>query len=346
MMIRRLLWVVGTLVVLACGCFGAGVYWVSVQTPLWSEYPVEVSVPQGTTPTTLVKVLQSQDVRIQFRFPWVFEVATRAFFLRGRILKAGHYVVSPEETYWTWLERFQRGIPRLVRVTIPEGLTYREIAQRFVEAGILMDDDPFLSLAENRDFLSRLQISAPDVEGYLFPSTYKFPKKYSAMKLMIDLIETYWERVAPKGFRVAHPYLSDHHQYLILASVVEKETGLASERARIAGVFHNRLRKGMRLESDPTTIYGLADFDGDLKRSHLLTRTPYNTYMMKGLPRGPICNPGLSAIEAAYHPEKHGFLFFVSKNDGSHVFSENFKTHTTFVDRYQRSRRRGKTSDN
>ena len=125
-----------------------------------------------------------------------------------------------------------------------------------------------------------------------------------------------------------------------LASIVEKETGAAEERPRIAGVFHNRLRRGMRLESDPTTIYGIADFDGNLRREDLRRDTPYNTYTRKGLPRGSISNPGRASLEAVIRPAQVSYLYFVSRNDGTHAFSSTYQQHVRAVDRYQRKIRR------
>jgi UPF0755 protein len=129
------------------------------------------------------------------------------------------------------------------------------------------------------------------------------------------------------------------HQVVTLASIIEKETGAAFERPLIASVFHNRLKKGMRLESDPTVIYGITDYDGNITKKHLVTRTPYNTYKIKGLPPGPIANPGKNALEAALYPEKTNFLFFVSKNDNTHYFSTNYDEHVRAVRKYQRNKK-------
>lgn len=129
------------------------------------------------------------------------------------------------------------------------------------------------------------------------------------------------------------------HQLLTLASIVEKETGSAGERDVIAGVFYNRLKKGMRLQSDPTTIYGIKDFNGNLTRADLQRRTPYNTYVISGLPAGPICNPGAAAIKAVLSPAKVSYLYFVSRNDGSHHFSRTLKEHNRAVYTFQKRRR-------
>ena len=147
-----------------------------------------------------------------------------------------------------------------------------------------------------------------------------------------SVFTTEWEaRAEQLGFTV--------HQIVILASIIEKETGAPFERPIISSVFHNRLKKKMRLESDPTVIYGIEDFDGNLTRKHLLTRTPYNTYTIKGLPAGPIANPGRLSMEAALHPEKTAYIYFVSKKDSTHHFSTNLKQHNKAVRKYQLRRK-------
>ena len=154
------------------------------------------------------------------------------------------------------------------------------------------------------------------------------------------MVNEFFKRTKTLDF--THPKLTKH-ELITLASIVEKETGRAIERPRIAGVFFNRLRKRMRIQSDPTTIYGIwENFNGNLRKKHLLAKTPYNTYKISGLPIGPIANPGLKAIEAVLHPESHKFLYFVSKNDGTHVFSKNLIDHNKAVNFWQKNSRNRK----
>jgi len=175
-------------------------------------------------------------------------------------------------------------------------------------------------------------------EGYLFPDTYYFPKEAGVEKIISTMVERFravfvpeWrERAIQLGFTV--------NQIVTLASIIEKETGTPFERALISSVFHNRLKKKMRLESDPTVIYGIKDFNGNLTRKDLKTVTPYNTYQIRGLPAGPIANPGRASLEAALYPEDTSFIYFVAKKDSTHHFSTNLKDHNRAVRKYQLGR--------
>ena len=228
-------------------------------------------------------------------------------------------------------------------VTIPEGKNLYEIARILEEGGIIKDAQSFVSLCAEPSFLKAKGLKGKNCEGYLYPDTYRFSPATPAGDAIGRLYEVF--KMKTRHLDFSHTLL-DPHEVIILASIVEKETGAPWERPLIAGVFHNRLNKGMRLQSDPTTIYGIWDrYKGNLRRSDLLEKTPYNTYKISGLPAGPIANPGLASIEAVLSPKRHSFLYFVSKNDGTHVFSATYKQHNQAVQRYQKSRaaRRGKS---
>ena len=240
------------------------------------------------------------------------------------------------------LEILVYGQPNLTSITIPEGKNMYEIAKLLALSNITSEQE-FLEVAEHPDFLSQLEIPGPTLEGYLYPETYRFapntPAKIVA-KTMVDLFNRKTENI-----NFNHPFLNKH-QVIILASMVEKETGAKVERPMIAGVFTNRLKKRMRLESDPTTIYGIwKRYVGNIKRSDLLELTPYNTYKIPALPKGPISNPSIEAIKAVLDPEVHEYLFFVSKNDGTHVFTKSYHDHRQAVDNFQRNTkaRKGKS---
>jgi UPF0755 protein len=223
---------------------------------------------------------------------------------------------------------------RLYKVTVPEGSTLKQIAA-IVESAGLATRAEFLSVAADADFVREKGIDAGTFEGYLFPETYFFPKNTAAREVITAMVDRFrsvfteaWKkRAADIGLSV--------HQVLTLASIIEKETGAPSERPIISSVFHNRLRRGMRLETDPTVIYGIDDFDGNLTRKHLATPTPYNTYLISGLPPGPIASPGRAAIEAALYPADTAYLYFVSKKDGTHQFSKTFADHNRAILTYQ-----------
>lgn len=221
-----------------------------------------------------------------------------------------------------------KGTPILNKVTIPEGKNLYEIAQIIDQTGITTKEE-FIAAAKDPNFMQELKIPAERAEGYLYPDTYQFPDSLAAKEII---------RAMVRNFRTKTDGLELSHNDVIFASMVEKETGAAWERPLIAGVFKNRLQKRMRLQSDPTTIYGIwEDFNGNLKRSHLLETTPYNTYKIPALPAGPICNPGIEALNAALAPEKHDFLYFVSRNDGTHIFTKNYKDHLKAVEEYQKN---------
>jgi UPF0755 protein len=252
-------------------------------------------------------------------------------------LHVGEYAFSPSLPAVEILERIAAGRVVTFEVVIPEGLTAAEIGSRIADAG-LVDAEAFASAVADPELAHSLGIEAGHLEGYLFPETYRMPRGRSGVDVAQVLVGQFleaWETVAPKALARG----LSMHEVVTLASVVEKETGVDAERPLIASVFANRLRRGMRLESDPTVIYGIRDFDGNLRRSHLDDVTNrYNTYQHAGLPPGPIASPGLEAMRAVVEPADTKYLFFVSKNDGSHHFSPTYREHVNAVKRYQMRR--------
>ncbi len=233
------------------------------------------------------------------------------------------------------------------RVTIPEGKNMKEIAAIFAEDN-WVDLGIFLRLCRDGALMRELGvIRVRSLEGYLFPETYTLVRgeidERKLIQMMVRRFFAVWDEVATKPQGGPRKSSSGRrytrHQLLTLASIVEKETGSAGERDVIAGVFYNRLRKGMRLQSDPTTIYGIRNFNGNLTKADLRRRTPYNTYVIPGLPLGPICNPGAAAMKAVLSPAKVSYLYFVSRNDGSHKFSKTLKEHNQAVYTYQKLRK-------
>lgn len=251
-------------------------------------------------------------------------------------IQAGQYRLSSQMTPLELLDALARGQVILYHVTIPEGFNIRQVARK-VEAGGLADFDTFLSAATSPTLTRRLGLPADTVEGYLFPETYAFAQTATPEKLIKAMVAELranfpaeWRKRAEEtGFSV--------HEVITLASIIEKETGVADERPIIASVFHNRLDRNMRLESDPTVIYGIQDFDGNLTRANLKKPTPYNTYQIRGLPPGPIANPGKASIRAAIYPADTDYLYFVAKPDRTHYFSETLKKHNQAVRKYQLS---------
>jgi UPF0755 protein len=254
-----------------------------------------------------------------------------------RRIHPGSYLFEKPLSPLAILARFRSGSIQWVRVTIPEGLRASEIIPLLVGAGMGTAEE-YAALLKDPDFLNSLFLPIPNIEGYLYPDTYFFAPETNARKAIFSLTTRFHEvfnddlrgNAAEAGFTA--------HEVVTLASVVEKETGQAEERPLIASVFLNRLKIGMPLQSDPTVIYGIEKFDGNLTRKHLRTPTPFNTYTNRGLPPGPIASPGLKALLAVLEPAESDFLYFVSRNDGTHQFSRNLADHNRAVNRFQRAR--------
>lgn len=262
------------------------------------------------------------------------------FNLIGRIkgydkqLQAGEYLLSRSMSPLKILEKLVKGEVKLYKLTIPEGYNIFQIAELVAEAGFAEKTD-FLKSATDAPFVREKGIQAETFEGYLFPDTYFFPRDVSVKKIIATMVDRFWSVFKPEWKKHGQTHGFTVHQAVTLASIIEKETGVPAERRLISSVFHNRLKKRMRLESDPTVIYAIKDFDGNLTRKHLATRTPYNTYRIRGLPAGPIANPGRESLEAAIYPADTPYIYFVSKKDKTHQFSTNLKDHNKAVRKYQ-----------
>jgi UPF0755 protein len=297
--------------------------------------PVLFHVPRGTSLSAVARRLEGQGL---IRDARALGLLAR---WRGQAerLHAGEYELTAAASAGEILDTLVTGKVKHWEVALPEGLRIEEIAARLAGPG-LVEADAFIAFAWDPASARALGVAGPTLEGYLFPETYRLPRGLSTREVARTLVNHFlqvWKTLEP----LAAERGMDMREVVTLASIVEKETGAASERPLIAGVFHNRLERGMRLESDPTTIYGIQDFDGNLTRAHLEDAgNVYNTYKIPALPPGPIASPGAAALRAVLEPAPTPYLFFVSRNDGTHVFARSFKEHEANVDRYQRSKRR------
>jgi UPF0755 protein len=255
----------------------------------------------------------------------------------SRNIKAGEYRLSSQMAPIRIFEILTRGVIITYPVTIPEGFSSKQIAELLDEKD-LIEKDMLLSLLHNQEILRKYGISTPSLEGFLYPDTYQFAKGLAPKTIVDTMVNRFNEMIEPLKEKIIESGMT-LDEIVTLASIVEKETGKADERPIIASVFLNRINKKMRLESDPTVIYGIKEFSGNITKKHLSEKTPYNTYVIRGLPPGPIANPGIEAIKAVLYPSETDYLYFVSKNDGSHYFSKSLKEHNNAVIKYQKNRR-------
>lgn len=296
-------------------------------------FPVTVLIPQGATLRTSVHTLVSEGVLVN---GWALSWWARLTGADRRI-KSGEYEFTEPLSPLQLLHRLTEGESLRFMVTIPEGKTVKEVAALLAAKGLGTEEN-FLCLNTDPAFLDRWGLPPQGLEGYLFPDTYFFSRLATPEEILGKMIERFYTVFTASMYRRAEELKMSPHEVVTLASLVEKETGAAAERPLVSSVFHNRLKKGMLLQCDPTVIYGIENFDGNLTRLHLQTPTPYNTYIIPGLPPGPIANPGLHALLATLNPADRPYLYFVAKGDGTHEFSSDLATHNRAVQRFQKGR--------
>jgi UPF0755 protein len=255
----------------------------------------------------------------------------------GRHLKAGEYRFDRAMTPFDVIDKLARGDVYVIHLTLPEGLTIAEMAKLFESHGF-GPASAFVEAANNAALVRDLDPAAKDLEGYLFPETYALPRKTDADKLIRMMVARFEHVFTPELRQAAASRQLSVRQAVTLASIVERETARAEERPLVAAVFVNRLKLRMPLQTDPTVIYALqraGAYTGNLRRDDLAFDSPYNTYRYPGLPPGPIASPGRASLDAAVHPADADFLYFVSRNDGSHEFARTLDEHNRNVHKYQ-----------
>jgi len=270
------------------------------------------------------------------KYPFLFSSYAR-FAGADRKIRSCEYEFADGMSMLDILKMMVDGKCKLYKITLIEGWTLAQMAdylglQPF--AGASFKDD-FLRLTEDEGFVERLEIVSPSLEGYLFPETY-FVQRPNSAREVVSLFYGEFNKVWDTGLaRRAEELRMTKGEIVTLASIIEKEAGSQEEMPFVSSVFHNRLKKNMPLQADPTVIYAIKDFDGNIRKSDLSIRSPYNTYIHAGLPPGPICNPGLSALKAALWPAPTKYLYFVSRGDKTHEFNEDYEGHLRAVKRYQ-----------
>ncbi len=314
---------------------------------IFSTLKVWVNISHGGSGDALVEIDKGDTLRIVseklkkagvISNPFLFEIEAR---LTGEDVKirAGEYMLSKNASIRKNLERLTEGKAVLRPITIPEGYNVRQIGHELERLGF-MSADNFVSSASDPDLTRIFNIPAGSAEGYLFPDTYHFSKGVLPDDVVTKMVKTFFDKVSKIASRSIVSNRQKLHRVVTLASIIEKETGNDSERALVAAVFANRLKRNMRLQSDPTVIYALPQFDGNIRKKDLSYDSPYNTYMYYGLPPGPIANPGLASISAALNPANVKYLYFVAKNNGEHYFSSSLKEHNRAVRKYQVQRKK------
>ena len=314
-----------TLLVIAGLCLLG--YWFVPVTP---SAPVLIEIESGAALSRIARQLERQGV---VRSAAALKLLARLRNQSGAV-HVGSYRFADPANPAEILARLVSGDVEQASLTIPEGFNLQQISER-VAKHKFGDGERFLQLCRDPQLIAALGIEAASLEGYLFPETYRFTPGIAETELIRMMVQQLLQRLDKQLLGAAQKQDLDRHQLLTLASIIEKETGLADEMPVISSVFHNRLQRNMPLQTDPTVIYGIADFDGNLTRNHLTTPTPYNTYRLRGLPPGPIASPGLAALQAAARPAETDYLYFVSRGDGRHVFSRTLREHNQAVRRFQ-----------
>jgi UPF0755 protein len=315
---------------------------VEMTTPYYGSAAREifVEVPRGAGTGAIARMLADAGI-VHHRLPFV---AYLRWIGAAKRLKAGEYRFHSPATPGQIAERLIRGDTYVLSVTLPEGLTAFETAEMIADAGLgklpeLLED------VSRADLIRDLDPKARTLEGYLFPETYRFSRKSKSeeiLKAMTDQFRLRFERLVAE---VPLPPSWTCPGIVTLASMIEKEVRTGSERPLVASVLVNRLRVGMPLACDPTIIYALkltGKYNGNLRKADLGLESPYNSYLHPGLPPGPICNPGEASLRAALSPASSDYLYYVSRNDGTHQFSKDYRTHQTWVLKYQKMGMRGR----
>lgn len=325
------------LILVAGGFLGAGYLQYQRDFKGYAGETQEFEIKKGMNLTSITRLLKEKRlISSKPLFYWAARFSGQAaHFKRGVYQVEG--AVSPARL----VEILSQGKEMVVRVTIPEGYRMTEIFEVLRKSG-LKNSGTYEALTRDLQFIDGLGLPGNPklLEGFLFPETYLFSAGVSEKEVLTRMVQAFLAKLPPNYSAQAAKVGLSSYQALTLASIIEKETGKASERRIISSVFHNRLKQGMRLQTDPTVIYGIEGYKGNLTKKHLTAPTPYNTYTIKGLPPSPIASPGIGAIEAAVNPAPTPYLYFVGKGDGSHQFTQTYKEHEQAVSQYQRRRRK------
>jgi UPF0755 protein len=296
------------------------------------ESPVlhTIDIPRGTSFSRIVDVLDEAGL-VEHRL--LFYLLALSQHAAGHI-RAGEYELSHSMTPLDIIKKMVRGEIKAYLITFPEDFTIKEFAARLA-SNKLVDETAFMHLAADQHFLTTLGIEAPSLEGFLYPDTYLLDRSMDTGEIIRIMVAQFRKKVTPEMQNRARELGFSLSGFVTLASIIGKESGYKEEKPLISAVFHNRLKKGMKLQSDPTAVYDLHNSKVTITRKDLLNDNQYNTYRISGLPPGPIANPGIDSLHAALYPAAVNYLYFVSRKDGTHQFSLSFTAHNKAITRYQ-----------
>jgi UPF0755 protein len=290
-----------------------------------------IMIPKGSNFNDVLRILEENKITNK---PYLIKFYAEIWGITEEI-KSGEYQITSPTSIHQILTLLSQGKIYYHKITIKEGDNIFDIAN-MLSKNNLVDKEKFLELCFDQDFLEEIGIKSISVEGYLFPETYFISKTMDQVEIINMMVGQFKKNIKSEYLERARELGFSMHEIIIMASLIEKESSVYDfEKPIVASVFHNRIKRGMRLQSDPSVIYGISNFNGNITKKDLLRKTPYNTYAIYGLPLGPIANPGLSSIKATLYPAKSEYLYFVSKNDGKHYFSRNYEEHLQAVRLYQ-----------
>jgi UPF0755 protein len=336
--IKRHLWatfIVATAVLTTVIHFYVALFVPPTQEKAWKE----VQVTEGMSFKAIAATLQKEGI---IRYRGYFEIIGRIQGITRKV-RTGYYGFGSHMSMWEVLEALRKGKIIEYEVVIPEGYNLYQIGWTLTGTPLISSDpDDFIDIATDKKLARSLGVEADGLEGYLFPDTYYLPKGITVLDIAKRMVQRYKDVFTDDMRKRARELGFTEHQIITLASIVEKEAKVDSERKLIAAVYHNRLKKGMKLQADPTAAYGLKAWITKVSAQDLKRKTPYNTYLHKGLPPGPIANPGRGAILATLYPENVDYLFFVAQGDGSHYFSKDFDEHGKAIGRYKANKKKVK----
>jgi UPF0755 protein len=300
--------------------------------------PKIVDIPKGAGFFRITEIMNDAGLVANRPFFWLLALGKGA----TKQIRAGEYEITGALSPSEILDKLVRGEIKSYTVMLPEDITVNEVARRLL-VNKLINEKEFMALAVDKEFLVSLGIEADTIEGYLFPETYQFDRSMTTREVIRIIVRQFWKEITPELRERAEKIGLNLNEWVTLASIIGKESGNKEEKPLISAVFHNRLKRRMKLQSDPTAVYHLEQAGTPVKtvlRSHLQKDTPHNTYRIPGLPPGPIANPGIDSLRAALTPVKTNYLYFVAKNDGAHEFSATLNAHNLAVLKYQINRQK------